>query len=60
MYCDGDERALDEVVVAQRLDHALLVAGELEVDVELDVREGVGREVREALVEGRGAGGACS
>ena len=37
--------------------HPLLVAGELEVDVELDVGERVRLEVREALVERRGAVG---
>ena len=36
---------------AQGIDDALLVAGELEVDVELDARVGVGGEVREALLE---------
>ena len=35
----GDERALDEVVRAQRLDDAPLVAGDLQVDVELERRE---------------------
>ena len=35
-------------------DHALLVAGELEVDVELDVGERVGLQVLEALVEAWG------
>ena len=40
-------------MLAQRLDDPLLVAGELEVDVELDVGERVGRQVRQALVERR-------
>ena len=48
------ERALDKVVVAQRLDHAGLVARELEVDVELDVGERLGLQVLEALVEAGG------
>ena len=50
-----DERALDQPVLAQRVDRALLVAGELEVDVELDAVERRSREVREALLERRRA-----
>ena len=49
----GDQRALDQAVLAQRVDDALLVAGELEVDVELDAVERARREVREALLERR-------
>ena len=51
----GDERALDQPVLAQRVDDALLVARELEVDVELDAVERAGREVGEALLERRRA-----
>ena len=39
MYCDEIERALDQAVGAQRVHHLRLVAGELEVEVELDVAE---------------------
>jgi hypothetical protein len=45
-------------VVAERRDHALLVAGELEVDVELDVGERIGLQMLEALVEAGGVVGA--
>ena len=38
-------------MAAQRLDHAALVAGQLEVDVEIDVGEARVREVREAVLE---------
>ena len=65
-----DERALDQAVLAQRLDHALLVAGELEVDVELDAVERRARRGgrgprrasarrRRARSRGRAAGGPC-
>ena len=40
-------------MLAQRLHHALLVAGELEVDVEFDAVERGAREMREALLERR-------
>ena len=49
------ERALDEAVLAQRVDHPLLVARELEVDVELDAVERAAREVGEAVLERRRA-----
>jgi hypothetical protein len=45
------QRALDEPVRAQRVDHARLVARQLEVDVELDAGERGGREVGEPLLE---------
>ena len=48
-----DQRALGEAVPAQRVDGALLVAGQLEVDVELDAGVLGSGEVREALVERR-------
>ena len=48
-------------VLAQRVDDALLVAGELEVDVELDAGEARAGEVVEALLERRARRrGACS
>jgi hypothetical protein len=40
-------------VGAQGGDHTLLVAGQLEVDVELDLRERGAGEVREPVVERR-------
>jgi hypothetical protein len=49
-----------QVVVAERRDHALLVAGELEVDVELDVGERVGLQMLEALVEAGASSVPCS
>ena len=42
-----------QAVLAQRLDHALLVAGQLEVDVELDAANASRGEVLEALLERR-------
>ena len=52
-----DQRALDQPVRAQRLDDARLVAGQLEVDVELDARERRRGEVREALARASSARG---
>ena len=42
-YWRRDQRPLEQRRRAQRLEHAQLVAGQLEVDVELDGRERVGR-----------------
>ncbi len=55
----GDQRPRDEPVGAQRVDDAQLVAGDLQVDVELDPVEGGAGEVGEAVAEAEhvGAGG---
>ena len=47
----GDERPGPEAVLVQGGGHALLVAGELEVEVQLDAGVGVGGEVGEAFGE---------
>ncbi len=48
----ADERARHEAGLAQRVEHAQLVAGELDVDIELDAGEGRASEVLERLLEG--------
>ena len=47
----GDERALGQAVLAQGVHHAQLVAGRLQVDVELDALPRVLSEMRQALLE---------
>jgi hypothetical protein len=46
-----DQRALDQAVLAQGRDDALLVARELEVDIELDALERAGGEMGEAVLQ---------
>ena len=53
-----DQRPLDQAVRAQGVHDAPLVAGQLQVDVELDAREARTGEVGEALLE-RGRAPAC-
>ena len=46
-----DQGAVEDVIDAQRLEHSQLVTGQLQVYIELDAGERLGRKMRQPLLE---------